>query len=84
MADLLLTARRNAQTAKFWQYAEEDEHDAPPAMKALIAGQNPVPVTQEEAEAALAWCEGRVGWMPFDAQSFLTEQFPVAVLSKTR
>jgi hypothetical protein len=33
-------------------------------MKALIAGQNPVSATHEEADKVLTWCEGRVGWIP--------------------
>jgi hypothetical protein len=82
MANLLLTARRNAQTATFWKYAEEDQDTAPAAMKALIAGQNAVPVTEEEADAVLAWCEGRVGWVPFRPASSLKEQLPVAVQHK--
>ena len=78
MADLLLAARRTDQTREFWMYAEEDEHDAPVAMKALIAGAaNPVPVTQAEADEVLAWCEGRVGWIPFMSSG--VQRLPVGV-----
>jgi hypothetical protein len=82
MADLLLTARRNEHSAKFWKYAEEDEDDAPRAMKALIAGENSVPVTQGEADEALAWCDGRVGWVPRRVPTLEKLELPVAVLRR--
>jgi hypothetical protein len=58
--DRLLVAHRDEHFATFWTYAEKDEDDAPPAMQALIAGQSPVPATQEEADEAIAWCS----WQP--------------------
>src|SRR3954453_19503615 len=33
-------------------------------MKELIAGRGPVKVTEQEAREALAWCDGRPGWIP--------------------
>jgi hypothetical protein len=77
--NVLLIARRGEHFVKFWKYAEEDEDDAPPAIKALIAGLDPVPVTQEEADEALAWCRGRIGWAPLSGPSPV-ERWPVEVL----
>jgi hypothetical protein len=66
MAEFILVADRDERFALFWKWAEEDEnkYDAPPAMRRLIAGENPVRATKAEVDEALAWCEGRVGWMP--------------------
>ena len=50
-------------------------------MRKLIAGQNPVPVTQEEADEVIAWCEGRVGWVPLQPTS-LSQRWPVNELRK--
>ena len=66
MPELLLVARRDEHLARFWQYAEKDEADAPRAMKELIAGGGPVKVTEQEAREALAWCDGRPGWIHTD------------------
>jgi hypothetical protein len=64
MADLLV-AYRDERFALFWKWAaeDEDEDDTPPPMRALIAGQDFLPVTQAEADEARAWCHGRVGWV---------------------
>jgi hypothetical protein len=62
--NMLLIAHQGERFDTFWKYAEEDQEDAPPAIQALIAGQDPLAVTQEEADEVLSWCRGRIGCMP--------------------
>ena len=82
MADLLLTARRNEHFATFWKYAAQDVDKAPQAMKALITGETAVPVTHQEANEALAWCDGRVGWVPRRVPTLKGLELPVSALPR--
>jgi hypothetical protein len=82
MPELLLVARRDRHFAKFWQYAEKDEADAPRAMKELIAGRGRVKVTEQEAREALAWCDGRVGWIPTPGRLPFFGPYAVSVVTR--
>ena len=82
MPELLLVARRDERFARFWKSAEQDEADAPPAMKELIAGRGPVQVTEEEAREALAWCDGRVGWIPTPGRMPFFGPYAVSIVTR--
>jgi hypothetical protein len=82
MPELLLVARHDEHFAKFWQYAEKDEADAPRAMKELIAGRGPVQVTEQEGRDALAWCDGRVGWIPTPGRLPFFGPYAVSVVTR--
>jgi hypothetical protein len=82
MPELLLVARRDERFATFWKYAEKDAADAPAAMKELIAGRGPVKVTEQEAREALAWCDGRVGWIPTPGRMPFFGPYAVSVVTR--
>jgi hypothetical protein len=82
MPELLLVARRDERFATFWKYAERDEADAPPAMKELIAGRGPVKVTEQEVRETLAWCDGRIGWIPTPGRLPFLGPYAVSVVTR--
>ena len=82
MPEQLLVARRDEHFARFWQYAEKDEADAPRAMKELVAGRGPVKVTEQEAREALAWCDGRPGWIPTPGRLPFFGPYAVSVVTR--
>jgi hypothetical protein len=61
---LALRVCPRAASADWWVSARSAMHDAPPAMRAILAGRTRVEVSADEALAVLRWARGLDGWDP--------------------
>jgi hypothetical protein len=51
-----------ADAPAWWRAARAVAADAPPAVRAILAGRSRVEVTAAEAAAAIAWASALAGW----------------------
>jgi hypothetical protein len=59
---VVLAARKNQTTARWWESATSDAEQAPSVIRALLDGSHEVETSREEADEAFLWAIRLPGW----------------------